>query len=147
MNFNKYAEKGNQILDEVAAQLGIESNRNLAYRITRAVLHTLRDRLPVQESFHLLAQLPFVLKALYVEGWKYHEKPNRKVKDVESFINSMITEDYPAGNHDFVSGKDGENAVRGVFIVLKKHISAGESADIGKTLPGDLKSLWIPASP
>ncbi len=146
MNFNKYAEKGNRIIDEVAVQLGIEKNRDLAFRITRAVLHTLRERLPIQESFHLLAQLPFVLKALYVDGWKYHKKPNRKIKDVESFIQTMIGEDYPAGHHDFASGKDGENAVRGVFTVLKKHISTGEAADISKTLPVDLKELWTPVT-
>ncbi len=142
MNFNKYAEKGNLILDEVAEQLGMDQNRELAFRILRAVLHALRERLPIQESFHLIAELPFIVKALYVEGWKYHEKPNRRIKDTGSLVREMIHENYPAGHHDFVSLKDGENALRAVIIVLQRHISPGECADIENALPADLKGLW-----
>ncbi|MEJ2004123.1 MAG: DUF2267 domain-containing protein [Cyclobacteriaceae bacterium] len=146
MSFDKYAQKGNLILEEIALQLGMEGQRDIAFRVLRSVLHTLRDRLPVQESFHLLAQLPIALKGIYVEGWKYQDKPNRKIQDTASFIRSMITDDYPAGHHDFASGKDAENAVRGVLTVLKHHITSGESSDISKTLPPGIRSLWTSAS-
>jgi uncharacterized protein (DUF2267 family) len=142
MDFNKHTEKGNLILDEVAEQLGIDNNRDLAFRVLRSVLHALRERLPIQESFHLLAELPFIIKALYVEGWKYHDKPNRTIRDTGSLIREMIHEDYPAGHHDFMTLKDGENALRAVITVLKRHISAGESADIENALPANLKGLW-----
>ena len=142
MNFNKYAEKGNLILAEISEQLGIEENRERSYRILRAVLHVLRERLPVQESFHLMAQLPLVLKGVYADGWKYHDKPNRKIRDLTSFVREMVREDYPAGHHDFMTVKDAENAVRAVITVLRRHIAAGEADDIENALPADLKEIW-----
>jgi len=108
----------------------------------RAVLHTLRERLPIQESFHFMAQLPFMLKGLYADGWKFQAKPNRQIRDMRSFVRRVIVEDYPAGHHDILSVKDGENAVRAVLSVLKRHISHGESSDIASTLPDELKPLW-----
>lgn len=141
MDFFQYAGKGNQLLDEVAEQLGFPGERDLAGRILRAVLHALRDRLPTQTSLKLLAQLPFAVKALYVDGWQYHEKPER-IKRVRDFIKRVVHEDFPVSHHDFQSAKDGENAVMAVFNVLKSHISKGEIEDIIATMPPELRELW-----
>lgn len=141
MDFNNYTAKGNKILDEVAEQLGFPGNRDLAGRILRAVLHAWRDRLTVEASFQLLAQLPFVLKALYVDGWKYHYKPER-IKHVKDFVKKVIHEDYPVGHHDFQTAKDGENAIKAVLNVIKKHVSQGEIKDIIASIPPELRPLW-----
>ena len=142
MDFNKYAEKGNLMLDELASELGIPGDRDLAFRIMRSALHTLRDRLPIQESLHLVSELPFVIKALYVDGWKYQGKPDRQINSVRDFVRRMIQEDYPAGHHDIFTAKDGENAARAVMKVVQQHLSSGESADILNALPDGLKELW-----
>ncbi|ELR73882.1 hypothetical protein C900_00046 [Fulvivirga imtechensis AK7] len=141
MDFNKYAAKGNQILDEVAVELGFVDDRERAGRILRAVLHTLRERLTIQESFQLIAQLPFVIKALYVEGWKYQEKPFR-IKHIGEFVKNVIHEDFPVGHHDISTAKDGENAIMAVLKVIKRHVSEGEIRDILATIPADLHPLW-----
>jgi len=141
MNFENYAAKGNQIVNEIASELGFPENKQLAGRLLRATLHTLRDRLTIPESFQLIAQLPMVLKAVYVEGWKYHEKPNR-IKHIGEFVREVIHEDQPVGHHDISTTKDGENAVRAVLKVLKSHISEGEVEDILRSIPSDLRELW-----
>src|SRR5438876_7605174 len=40
-----------------------------AYRALRAVLQTLRDRLPLDDAVHFAAQLPMFLRGLFYEGW------------------------------------------------------------------------------
>lgn len=141
MDFNKYAAKGNKILDEVAIELGFPGDRDLSGRMLRAVLHTLRERLTTEESFHLIAQLPMALKAVYVDGWVYQEKPFR-IKHIGEFIRNVIREDFPAGHHDISTAKDGENAIRAVLKVIRRHVSEGEIKHILASIPEELHALW-----
>ena len=142
MNFNNYVQKGNAILDELAEELGFSQDRDLAGRILRSVLHALRDRLTIQESFQLMAQLPMIIKGLYVEGWKYsNEKP--KIRTIGDFIHRVIHYDQPAAHHDISTVKDGENAIKSVFKVLKNHVSKGEIEDIKAVIPKELHGLWV----
>ncbi|GAB3829156.1 DUF2267 domain-containing protein [Dactylosporangium cerinum] len=56
-------------LGAVAAELGT-SDTHVAYRILRAWLHSLRDRLPVDGSADFAAGLPELLRGVYFEGWR-----------------------------------------------------------------------------
>lgn len=141
MNFQAYVQKGEEIVNEVAQELGLPDDKNLAGRILRAVLHTVRARLQISESLQLLAQLPMMIKAVYVDGWKYQEKPLR-MKTIGDFVREVIHEEGAVGHHDIQTVKDGENAVRSVINVLKRHISEGEIHHIRQNMPPDLKPLW-----
>ena len=141
MKFEDYAAKGNKIVNEIATEIGFPDEKKLATRLLRSTLHTLRDRLTVQEAFQFMAQLPMILKAVFVEGWKYHEKPNR-IRHIKDFVKEVIHQDMPAGHHDIGTAKDGENAVRAVFKVIGSHISEGEVEDIIKSMPPELRDLW-----
>jgi uncharacterized protein (DUF2267 family) len=50
-------------------------NSDLAYRLLRVWLHTLRDRLPVCASADFAAQLPELLRGAYYEGWEPGKVP------------------------------------------------------------------------
>lgn len=139
--FYKYAQKGNEMVNELAAELGIPEDKEIAFRILRAVLRALRNQISVEESFQLLAQLPMVIKGLYVEQWKISKKGDH-VRNVHDFVKAVRHEDHPVGAHDLFTFKDGVNAVMAVFKVLRAHISAGEVEDIISVLPGPLKELW-----
>lgn len=89
----------------------------------------------------MMAQLPMLLKALYVDGWKYHEKPKR-IKHIGDFVREVVHEDVPLGHHDITTAKDGENVIRAVFKVIRNHVSQGEINDIIAVMPTDLKPLW-----
>ncbi len=141
MKFSKYVEKADVMVDELANELGYPGDHKLAGRLLRSVLHVLRDRLTIEESFQLISQLPLMIKGLYVEGWKYGST-TKKIKTTGEFIRAVIKEDFPAGHHDIFSVKDGENVIRAVFNILKKHVSQGEVEDVIAVMPKNLKPLW-----
>ena len=53
-------------------------NRQQAYNALRAVLHTLRDRLPPEVAIKLGAQLPILVRGIYYEGWHAAATPTRR---------------------------------------------------------------------
>src|ERR687886_176925 len=57
--FDRTVQETNIWLGEIAEDLG--PDRQVAYRVLRAVLHALRDRLTVEQAAHLSAQLPRML--------------------------------------------------------------------------------------
>ncbi len=139
--FNKYAQKGNQMVNELAAELGIPEDKETAFRILRAVLRALRNQLSIEESFQLLAQLPMAIKGIYVEQWNISKSEGR-ARNVHDFVAAVRHQDHPMGRHDLMTAKDGINAVMAVFKVLSAHVSAGEIKDIISVLPTPLKDLW-----
>jgi uncharacterized protein (DUF2267 family) len=52
-----------------------------AYSVLRSVLHQLRDRLTLEESVDLGAQLPLIVRGLYYEGWRPHHVPRKLAKE------------------------------------------------------------------
>ena len=54
-------------LDEIMQDLGWD-DRHKAYHALRAVLHTLRNRLPADEVAHLAAQLPMLSAAFITKA-------------------------------------------------------------------------------
>lgn len=58
----------------VAKELGTD-DRRLAYRVLRAWLHTLRDRVTVDSAVAFGAQLPELLRGAYYDGWKPSKNP------------------------------------------------------------------------
>lgn len=65
----------------------------MAGRITRAVLHTLRDRLHTGEAVNVMTQLPMALKAVYAEGWKFSDKARNGINTETDFIEATREED------------------------------------------------------
>ncbi|MDN5217186.1 DUF2267 domain-containing protein [Fulvivirgaceae bacterium BMA12] len=139
--FNKYAQKGNQMVNELATELGIPEDKETAFRILRAVLRALRNQLSIEESFQLLAQLPMSIKGIYVEQWNI-SKSESHARNVHDFVAAVRHQDRPMGRHDLMTAKDGINAVMAVFKILRAHVSAGEIKDIISVLPTPLKDLW-----
>lgn len=110
-------------------------DRHRAYRALRAVLHALRDRLTVEETADLGAQLPMLIRGLYYEGWTPSGKPvkERKREDFLAHIEAAFRDD-PAIFPEAVAGA--------VFKVLQRHVSAGEIGDVKQILPAQIRALW-----
>lgn len=145
VNFDKYEQKANQFLDEIAGALGeimgMEGDHEKASKAFRTVAHTIRKQITHEESIQLIAQFPMYLKAVYVDGWSSSEQ-KEKVNHLNEFYDLMI--DY-ANRQKFMeiqTREDAEKLAQIVLKVLKNHISKGELQDIQAILPQELKPLF-----
>jgi uncharacterized protein (DUF2267 family) len=132
--FDSTIQKTNVWLHELMERLGL-LDRHRAYLALRAVLHALRDRLPVEEAADLGAQLPLLVRGLYYEEWHPHGKPLKERKK-EEFL-AHIARAFQDG-----SQVNPERVARAVFQVLARHVTPGEIEDIKNSLPADIRALW-----
>ena len=135
--FDRTIHLTNQWLLEIMQELG-STERIHAWHALAAVLHALRDRMPVAEGAHLSAQLPLLVRGLFFEGWR-PAAPGRY----------RTRADLVARVRDDLSGcapVDADAACDAVFSCLKRHVTAGELADVRAVLPADLKALLEPAT-
>jgi uncharacterized protein (DUF2267 family) len=126
-------EKTHIWLKEIAQELGVE-DRQYAYRALRAVLHTLRDRLPVDVAAKLAAQLPTLIRGIYYEEWDPSRTPVA-IHEVEDFLDHVVRAGRMAGE------TEASVAVAAVVHVLRQHVTAGEIDDVLAVLPDKLKPL------
>lgn len=140
INFNKYAEEGNAFINHLAKNLGHPEETGRTSIILRAVLHALRERITIPESFNLLSQLPMFIKAIYVEGWKYHEHP--KKFDKNAFLEEIKKYQDQLGENEFPWEESTEEIVKTVINELMTFVSKGEIDDILAQLPEDFKELF-----
>lgn len=141
LNFNQYAMEGNTFLKAYAKEMNMRNDPDKAGRIFTAIMHSLRDIIPPEESLQFIAQLPMFLKGVFVNGWSMKkEKP--KIKHMAEFLDLVRAYDWPAEVNDFeYSDEVGEQYVDTTFIYLRKYISLGEMEDLRNVLPKDLKSM------
>jgi len=71
--FETYTQEAHAFVNKVALALGTD-DPSQASRVITAFFHALRDRISTEESLHFISQLPFFLKAVYVDGWKLSPK-------------------------------------------------------------------------
>jgi len=138
--FDEWYHKGHQIVHEVMKELGIEDEHK-AFRLLKAVLQTLRDRLPASEGKDFAAQLPMVLKAVWCDGWDPTKVPDKTIKHKKDFLERVMNHPALRRPADISSLEDAERVVKGVFRVLKRHISYGEIKDVLSELPEDIRQL------
>lgn len=136
-HFENYAKEGNEFINKVAEQLGAPGDKARAFRVTQAVLHALRDRIIIEESMHLISELPMVLKAMYVNGWNISKERNSS-STLDDFLSDIWNETKTA-DADF--GSNPEEEVRAVFRVIKSCISAGEIEHVKGQLTPEIAQL------
>ncbi|MCL6488874.1 MAG: DUF2267 domain-containing protein [Thermodesulfobacteriota bacterium] len=154
--FDATVQKTHEWLKALMEELGWQEDRQRAYLALRAVLHALRDRLPLQEALHLGAQLPMLIRGFYYEGWNPTHLP-LKERHTEEFLAHVQHACKREGQIDprkyaemarrqgFVVMEDRinpEEVARAVFKVLARHVTAGEIHDVVQSLPIELRELW-----
>jgi uncharacterized protein (DUF2267 family) len=126
--------KTNAWLAETAGEFGTE-DRQFAYRVTRAWLHTLRDRLPVPVAANFAAQLPELLRGVFYGGWNPSKVP---VKFGPNEYVLRFARD--AGIRDAEVARAAALVTRAV----RRHVSGGALDEALDVLPPDLSQLIEP---
>ena len=125
-------QKTHQWIDSLAEAGHMDSHT--AYQALRAVLQTLRDRLPAPEAAHFAAQLPILVRGIFYEGYRPSQTPEGLSR--QDFLDRVAEK--------IVSGRviDPLEAARQVFALLERFLGCGELEKIGLVLPAELRSLF-----
>jgi uncharacterized protein (DUF2267 family) len=131
--FDKTLQTTNTWLKEIGGQIGPDRQR--CYHALRAVLFSLRDRLPPAEAAHLAAQLPMLVRGIYYDGYRPTGKPDR-IRSRDEFLQKL-------GEHLALTRPLGaDEAARAVFKVLDHYLDPGEMAEVKQALPEEIRTLF-----
>lgn len=135
-SLDRSIDKSNAWLAGIEEGFGTH-DRRLAYRVARAWLHSLRDRLTVEVAAHFAAQLPELLRGVFYDGWNPSRVPLKYGRP--EYVARFARE---ARIHQ----SDVPKAVAVVTATVRQHVSAGAVAEAFALLPGDLRELLEPAA-
>jgi uncharacterized protein (DUF2267 family) len=134
--FDKTLQTTNTWLHEIMEVLG--PDRQIAWHALGAVLHTLRDRLPLGLAVHFGAQLPLLVRGLYYDQWRPSEQP-LKLRSAEEFL------DHVANGLTGIRPVNVRDATQAVFAVLGHYVNPDQVDKVREALPEHVRALW-PAS-
>ena len=130
--FDKTLQLTHTWLNDVGETIGPDAQRQ--YRALRAVLFAIRDRLTVEEAFHLSAHLPMLVRGVYWESYRPVHKPER-FRSRQEFLDK-VSEALDPG-----ASIDPEEAARAVLAALAKNVPDGEFDEVRHMLPEEVRAL------
>jgi uncharacterized protein (DUF2267 family) len=129
--FDTTVDKTNRLLRQIEEDYGWpKERRSQSYAALRAVLHTLRDRMTVEEAAHLSAQLPMLVRGIFFEGWDPSRVPQKMDRD-EFF--TRVRQSFP-----YAIEGDVQQLTQRVLQALRDHVTEGEWEDIVASVPKSL---------
>lgn len=132
---DKSVQTTNIWLDELMAEIG--PDRQVAWKVLSTVLHKLRDRLTVELSAHLGAQLPLVIRGVYYDQYEPEKQPwDCDLEEFVAEVSEWLSDTRPV---------DPRLAVQAVFALLSRHVDRGQIAKVQDALPRRLHSFWTSA--
>ena len=135
--FDETEIKAREWIDDLLTELRWSDPR-LALAAFRAVLHTLRDRLPVSKAVQLAAQLPTLIRGIYFEGWRphVHAPPIRHREELVALLEAELS------SHGLHGSETCTHVARSVLRVVNRHVSSGEIEQARRALPAELRVFW-----
>jgi uncharacterized protein (DUF2267 family) len=131
--FDKTLQTTNSWLNEISDALG--PDRKLAWKVLSVVLHKLRDRIPVDLSVHLGAELPLLVRGAYYDQFKPAKQPTDW--DLDHFTEKV------AEGLSGVRPVNPRKAIRAVLTILSRHVPRGQIAKVQHALPEDMRASWM----
>jgi uncharacterized protein (DUF2267 family) len=125
--------KANEWINELAREMEV-ANRETAWRVLRAYLQLLRDRLTLDEGAQVAAQLPQLLRGAFYEGFDPGHQP-AGVRDRDPFL-ALLAERAELGSQD-----EAATAAAVATRVLRNHITEDEFDDIVSEMPGEIRAI------
>jgi uncharacterized protein (DUF2267 family) len=129
--FDTTVDKTNRILHQIEDACGwSKEQRTQSYGALRGVLHTLRDRMTVDEAAQFSAQLPLLVRGIFFEGWDPSRVPQKMDRD-EFF--ARVRQSVPSS-----VDADVEDLTQLVLHAIRAHVTDGEWEDILASVPKNL---------
>ena len=143
LKFDKFAQEAYEYVNDLAEQLDHPEEKERTLMIWRCVMHTIRDRIHMGESLQLIAPLPMIFKGIYVENWKYSEKPPKEFDTIEELKNDVEAEQKKYGEKDFPWKKSTEEIISITMNSLKRYLKEGQLQQIRAQMPKEVKDLIV----
>ena len=125
-------QKTHEWIARIAESMHMEKRE--AWKSLRAVLQTLRDRLPAELAVHFGAQLPMLVRGLYYEGWEPSKVPIKMSREeFLAVVQSRIIADRVV---------DPVETVQNVLAVVANHMGSGEMQKVIDAFPRNMQSLF-----
>lgn len=138
LHFEEFAAIGNEFINDVAEELGC--NRNTAARITRCVLHAVRDRLPADDAIQFAQGLPMALKAVFIDQYNISRVPI-VIRSADEFLNFIYDKDGLSAPADFPDAASTEEALCGVFRVLEDYVDIGQIEQVKELMGHSIREM------
>jgi uncharacterized protein (DUF2267 family) len=137
-SIQRTVQKSNEWLHDLAAELGTDERS--AWRVLRAYLQLLRDRLTIDEAAQLAAQLPHLLRGVFYEGFDPGHQPE-KIRDRDVFL-ARLAERAQLPDADQAAA-----AAVAVTRLLRRHVTHGELEDVLSQLPTEIREVLEEGQP
>ncbi len=141
LSFDKFAQEAYEYVNYLATELGHLEEKERVLKIWRAVMHTIRDRIHLGESFQVIAPLPMILKGIYVEDWKYSEKPPKNYDSIEEMKKEVKTVQKQYGEEDSPWSKPTEGIISITLGSLRKFLDERQLEHLKDQMPKEIKKL------
>lgn len=141
LSFEKFAQEAHEYVNELAQELGHPEEKERTLIIWRSVLHTVRDRIHFGESLQLMDPLPMIFKGIYVQNWKYNEKPPKDYDTIEEMSNEVKNLQEQYGERDFPWKKSTEEIITITINSLKRFMDESQLQHIKDQMPKEVKEL------
>ncbi|MBK6265884.1 DUF2267 domain-containing protein [Marivirga sp. S37H4] len=141
VNFEKFSHESNRFINKLSEELGHPEEQNRSFILLRSVMHVIRDRIAIPESFDLMSQLPLILRGIYTEQWKFHDKPPLEYDTIEEMKEEVKNLQSRFGEVEFNWEKSTEELISIVINCLKEYLSEGQIDHIRSQMPKEVKGL------
>lgn len=131
--FDKTLQSTHAWLNEIGEALGPDKQRS--YHALRAVLTSLRDRLTVEQSAKLAAELPLLVRGIFYDGFRPTDAP-LPLRSQQEFV-TLVASRF--GNIGPVNPRASCIAV---FGVLQRHLSRPMIDKVKASLPQEIRALF-----
>ncbi|MCG7394459.1 DUF2267 domain-containing protein [Microvirga sp. ACRRW] len=131
--FDRTLHATNSWLKEIMEALNCD--RHVAWHALGSVLRALRDRVPIELTAHLGAELPLLVRGLLYDRWNPTTAPEH-YRSRDEFL-ERVAEDMRS-----TRPLDAENVTRTVFTVLTRHLPEGQVQKMRHALPEDIRAIW-----
>lgn len=131
--FDKTIHSTHTWLNEIGETIGPDKQR--CYHALRAVLTSLRDRLTIEQSAHLAAELPLLVRGIYYEGFRPADLP-LPLRSQDQFV-TLVASRF--GN---IGPVNPHASTIAVFRVLQRHLPRPMVEKVKDALPKEIRALF-----